>query len=1075
MLGVTKEMFVMPGLGDIQLEAFYRFVNRGLREELKEFPRIENTDPEIEFRLFGERYYIMEPSISERDALYESTTYSSELYAPARLTRRGRKAGAGERTLYIGNIPLMSYQGTFVVNGIDRVIINQVLRSPGIYYDLERDSNGNLVYTGTIISNWGGKLKLELDGRNRIWVRVRKRRKISIQLLLLAMGLDAREIRDNVCHPEIFGGTKASHIWSREQAVSEFYASLYGAEEYPESSDKSEELRGRFFQSRFEMGEIGRVNMDKKLDLGVPSKESFLLPKDVLAAIDYLIGIGIGIGTLDDIDHLKHRRVRTAADLLQDWCGLALERLADSIRVGIRARRDVPTLGGIVNSSLLLTTLKEFFGSHPLSQSLDRTNPLTRMVHERKLSFLGPGGLTRRTAGSQVRDIHPGHYGRVCPIETAEGMNAGLISSLALYAGVDQKGSLTGPFQRVSGILLRGEDAAICASAEDYENYRIATGTSLCVYRRDRGEQVTAARYRQEFVTIAWDHIHLRNILPLQCFSVGASLIPFMESNDANRTLMGSNMQRQAVPLLKPRKCIVGTGLECQVALEYSGAAARRGEVGYTDREVTESSANGGDPKDNESVPRRSPRKRTWMHRGTGLSLGGPFLGGQAAVGGGATEGGESALGRNVLVAYMPWEGYNFEDSVLISERLVSEDICTSIHINKYETEARVTLRGAAEVITGEVPHLDEYFLRHLDGGGLAIPGSWVESGDVLVGKLTPRNSESIRAPESNLLQALFGIDITTSRESCLRVPAGGRGRILDVRWIYPGDTSRYTRGVVHVYVLQEREMQVGDKVAGRHGNKGIVSKIIPRQDLPYLQDGTPIEMILGPLGVPSRMNVGQIFECVLGLAGYFLGRHYRVAPFDERYERGASRKLVHSELREASDRTANPWLFELGNPGKSLLIDGRTGDSFGQPVTVGKAYMLKLVHQVDDKIHVRSNGPYSRVTQQPLKGRSKQGGQRVGEMEVWALEGFGISHVLHEMLTTKSDHFQARREIMNTVVAGEPVYEMETTTPESFRLLIRELRCLALNLDLAVIDESLISNNGWEGHEELLPGSTRD
>nr|AKI29353.1 rpoB [Selaginella uncinata] len=1068
-LETNREMFVMPDLGEVQLEAFFRFINRGLMEELNDFPGIQDTDREIGLRPFDGRYYVIEPLSDERDAVYESIAYSSELYVLLRLTRKG-KACAGEQIVYIGSIPLMSPRGTFVVNGIDRVIINQILRSPGIYYNLERGPSGDPVYTGTIISSRGGKLKLELDGKNRIWVRVRKKRKISIQLLLLAMGLSMKDISDNVCYPDTFRETRENDVWSGEHAVLEFCRLLYGTDEYPELPDIFEELRQKFFQPRFEIGEIGRANLNKKLDLDVPKNEIFLLPKDVLAAIDYLIGIGIGIGTLDDIDHLKNRRIRTAADLLQDQLRLALERLADSMRGGIsRAarRKNVSTMRGVVNSSLLLTTLKEFFGSHPLSQSLDQTNPLTQMVHKRKLSSLGPGGLTRRTASSQVRDIHPSHYGRVCPIGTSEGTNAGLISSLALHADVNHWGYLTSPFHRISGVLSGGDIAAAYVSAED-EGFRITTGTCLSVYRKDRGEQAIEARYRQEFVTLAWDQIHSRSISPLQNFSVGASLIPFLESNDANRTLMGSNMQRQAVPLLRSEQCIVGTGLEGQIALDSRDTitAAQGGKIDYIDGERI-TLVNGEETIDTELVMYRSSNNSTCVHqRPNGrFGKGGFFRKGQIVADSGAVEGGELALGINILTAYMPWEGYNFEDSVLISERLVFGDIYTSIHIEKYEMEARVTPQGIAEIITGEIPHLDDYFLRHLDESGLVLPGSWVETGDVLVGKLTPRNpEESPKAPESNLLQAVFGIDITAARETCLRVPTGGRGRIIDVKWIYPEDTSGHTR-VVHVYVLQAREMQVGDKVAGRHGNKGIISKIVPRQDMPYLQDGTSIDMILSPLGVPSRMNVGQIFECVLGLAGYYLERHYRIIPFDERYEREASRKLVFSEIYEASEQTANPWLFELGNPGKSRLIDGRTGEVFEQPVTVGKAYMLKLVHQVDGKIHARSSGPYSRVTQQPLKGKSKQGGQRMGEMEVWALEGFGVSHILQEMLTTKSDHVQARREVVGTIVAGEPVYGPETTTPESFRLLVRELRCLALDLDLAVVEKELIPNNrSWEG-----------
>nr|QGU93068.1 RNA polymerase beta subunit [Selaginella nummulariifolia] len=1067
----NREMFVMPDPGEIQLEAFYRPINRGSMEESNDFPRIEDTDQGIGFRLFGRQYYVIEPLIEKRDAVYESVTYSSELYVPARLTRKG-KARMGKQTVYIGSIPLMSSRGTFVVNGIDRVIINQILRSPGIYYNLERDSNGNPIYTGTIISNRGGKLKLELDGRNRIWVRVRKKRKISIQLLLLAMGIGAKEVSGNVCYPDAFQKTKEKNVWSREHAVLEFCKLLYGTDEYPvEFSDIFEELRERFFQPRFEIGEIGRINLNKKLDLDVPKNEIFLLPKDMLAATDYLIGIGIGIGTLDDIDHLKNRRIRTAADLLQDQLRLALERLADSMRGGLnRATRHkhVPTIRSVVNSSLLLTTLKEFFGSHPLSQSLDQTNPLTQTVHKRKLSSLGPRGLTRRTASSQVRDIHPSHYGRVCPIETSEGMNAGLISSLALHAGVNHWGYLTSPFHRISRILSE-EDVAAYVSAEEDEGFRITTGTCLSVYRRDdRGKQATVARYRQEFVTFAWNQIHLRSISPSQYFSVGASLIPFLENNDANRTLMGSNMQRQAVPLLRPERCIVGTGLEGQIALDSGdiAIAPRGGRIDYIDGEGATLVVSDGEAMDIELVTYQRSNNNTCMHQKPGgIDQGEVPRKGQVMADCGATKGGELALGRNILTAYMPWEGYNFEDSVLISERLIFEDIYTSIHIDKYEVEARATLQGTAEIITRKIPHLDDYFLRHLDESGLVLPGSWVETGDVLVGKLTPRNpEESLKAPESNSLQAIFGIDTTTARETCLKVPTGGRGRIIDVRWIYPEDTSRYTR-VVHVYVLQKREMQVGDKAAGRHGNKGITPKITPRQDMPHSQDGTSIDTIPSPSGVPSRMNVGQIFERVPGPAGYPPERHYRIRPLDERHEREAPRKLVSPELYGASEQTANPRSLELDNPGKSRSIDGRTGEVFEQPATVGKAHMPKLIHQVDDKIHARSSGPHSRVTQQPLKGRSKQGGQRVGEMEVRAPEGSGVSHIPQEMPTIKPDHVQARRKVVSAIVAGEPVYEPETTTPESPRSPVREPRRLAPDPDLAAVEKNPVSNNrSWKG-----------
>nr|YP_009589798.1 RNA polymerase beta subunit [Selaginella tamariscina]QBL76381.1 RNA polymerase beta subunit [Selaginella tamariscina] len=1065
-LGTNQEMFVMPDPGEAQLEASYRSVDRGSAEEPDDSPVIGDTDREIGPQLFGGRYYIIEPLSDKRDAAYESIAYPSESYVPVRLTREG-KACTGEQIVYTGSIPLTSPQGTLVVNGIDRVTINQILRSPGTYHNLERGSDGNPMYAGTTIPNRGGKSKPELDGRNRIWVRVRKKRKTPIQPLSLAMGSSMKEILENTCYPETSGGaTRENEAWSGEHAVPESCKSLYGTDEYPELSDTFEELRQKFFQPRFEIGEIGRTDSNKKPDLDVSKNEIFPLPRDMSAAIDYSIGTGVGVGNLDDMDHPKNRRIRTVADSLQDQSRLASERLADPVRGGVSKaarRKNVPTTRGVVNSSPLLTTLKESSGSHPLSQSSDQTNPLTQMVHKRKPSSPGPGGLARRTASSRMRDIHPSHYGRACPIETSEGMNAGLISSLALHAGVNHWGYLTSPFCRISGVSSEGNDIVAHVSAAD-EGYRIATGTCLSVYRRDRGRQTAAAWYRQESVTLAWNQIHLRSIPPLQNFPAGAPLTPSLENNDANRTPMGSNMQRQAAPLLRPEQRFVGTGLEGQVALDSGDAATatRGGRIDYIGGGGT-TLASDGETVDTKSIMYQSSNNNnTCVHqRSKGFGNGGFLRKGQIIADGRATEGGELALGRNILMAYMPWEGYNSEDPVPISERLTFGDTYTSIHTERYEAGARVTLQGTAEIITRKTPHSDDYFPRHSDESGPVPPGSWVETGDVSAGKPAPRNPEELpKAPGSNLPQAIPGIDITTAKETRPRVPTGGRGRIIDVRWIYPGDTSKYTR-VVRVYVLQARETQVGDKVAGRHGNKGITSKIAPRQDMPYLQDGTSIDTIPSPPGVPSRMNVGQILERVLGLAGHHPGRHHRIIPFDEGYEREAPRKLVFSETYEASKRTANPWLFELGNPGKSQPIDGRTGEAFEQPVTVGKAHILKPVHQVDKKIHARSGGPHSRVTQQPLKGKSKQGGQRVGETEVRALEGFGVSHTLREMLTTKSDHVQARREMIGTVAAGEPIYGPGTITPEPFRSPVRELRRLAPDSDPAITERNLVFNNG--------------
>jgi DNA-directed RNA polymerase subunit beta len=614
-------------------------------------------------------------------------------------------------------------------------------------------------------------------------------------------------------------------------------------------------------------------------------------------------------------------------------------------------------------------------------------------------------------------------------------------------------GSIESPFYEISAEKAKKKKSrqVVYLSPNRDEYYMIAAGNSLSLNQGIQEEQVVPARYRQEFLTIAWEQIHVRSIFPFQYFSIGGSLIPFIEHNDANRALMSSNMQRQAVPLSRSEKCIVGTGLERQTALDsgVSVIAEREGKILSTDSHKILLSSSGK----TLSIPlvnHRRSNKNNCMHQKSRVPRGKSIKKGQILAEGAATVGGELALGKNVLVAYMPWEGYNFEDAVLISERLVYEDIYTSFHIRKYEIQTDTTSQGSAEKITKEIPHLEAHLLRNLDRNGVVRLGSWVETSDILVGKLTPQiASESSYIAEAGLLRAIFGLEVSTSKETSLKLPIGGRGRVIDVKWIQRDPLDI----MVRVYILQKREIKVGDKVAGRHGNKGIISKILPRQDMPYLQDGTPVDMVFNPLGVPSRMNVGQIFESSLGLAGDLLKKHYRIAPFDERYEQEASRKLVFSELYEASKETKNPWVFEPEYPGKSRIFDGRTGDPFEQPVLIGKSYILKLIHQVDEKIHGRSTGPYSLVTQQPVRGRAKQGGQRVGEMEVWALEGFGVAHILQEILTYKSDHLIARQEILNATIWGKRIPNHEDP-PESFRVLVRELRSLALELNHFLVSE---------------------
>nr|YP_009426940.1 RNA polymerase beta subunit [Hypodematium crenatum]ASU95615.1 RNA polymerase beta subunit [Hypodematium crenatum] len=1064
-------MPVLPELAQIQLKGFNRFVHERLLEELENFPKIEDTDKEVEFRSISGRYQLTQPSVEERDAAYQCVTYSSDPYVPVRLIR-GEDGVVQEEDVRTGSIPWMNSKGTFVINGVARVLVNQILRSPGIYYNRESDQKGVSTYTSTVISDRGGRFKLEMDRKEKIWVRISKKKKISILILLIAMGLSKRDILQNVRYPKIFSNMlkkQEGAIESSEDATAEPYKHSYSATDADISFSESifKELQKRFSQHRCELGRIGRRNLNIKLTLDVPETEHFLLPQDVLAAADHSIEISYGMGNLDDIDHLKNRRVRSVADSLQEQLKLALNRLENSIRQNlsraVRRKRAI-TPRGLVTPAPVTATFKEFFGSHPLSQFLDQINPLSEMVHKRRLSSVGPGGLTRRTASFQARDIHFSHYGRICPIETSEGMNAGLISSLAIQAEVSNSGSLQSPYLKMSESSEKEQLVDSSPAEDDY--YRIATENSLISQWRTGEEELIPVRYQREFLSVLWEQVNFRSIHPLHYFSVGASLIPFIEHNDANCALTGSTMQRQAVPLVNPERCFVGTGLESQVASDSGSVVVseREGQIRYTDGNIIELLSIDEAPSNDVDLRITNNKleiygrsnSNTCIHQKSTALAGELSKRGEVIADGAATARGESASGRNILVAYMPWEGYNFEDAVLISERLIYEDISTSFHIERHEVEVCVTNQGP-ERVTKQIPQLDSHTLRNLDDNGLVESGSWVEAGDALVGKLTPQEgADSSRAPEGRSLQAISGIQLVNARESCLKVPIGGRGRVIDVRWVYPEDDTSNDSEVIHIYILQRRKIQVGDKIAGRHGNKGIVSKILPRQDMPYLQDGTPVDMILSPLGVPSRMNVGQIFECLLGLAGEFSETHYRIVPFDERYEREASRKLVFSEPCKASASTHNPWLFEPDHPGKSRLIDGRTGDPFVQPITTGKAYMMKLIHQVDDKIHARSSGPYALVTQQPLKGRSRRGGQRVGEMEVRASEGFGVSYTSQEMLTIKSDHIQARYKVPSAIMTGKPVYK-PNTVPESFRLLVRELRCMGLNLEHNfIIEEDL-------------------
>jgi DNA-directed RNA polymerase subunit beta len=1045
----TAPSFTLPDLVEIQRASFRWFLEEGLIEELDSFSPITDYTGKLELHFLGKDYKLKRPKYDVDEAKRRDSTYAVQMYVPTRLINK-ETGEIKEQEVFIGDLPLMTDRGTFIINGAERVIVNQIVRSPGVYYKSETDKNGRRTYNASLIPNRGAWLKFETDKNDLVWVRIDKTRKLSAQVLLKALGLTDNEIFDALRHPEYFQKTiEKEGQYSEEEALMELYRKLRPGEP-PTVSGGQQLLDSRFFDpKRYDLGKVGRYKLNKKLRLSVPEPIRVLTPQDILAAIDYLINLEFDIGNIDDIDHLGNRRVRSVGELLQNQVRVGLNRLERIIRERMTVSdADSLTPASLVNPKPLVAAIKEFFGSSQLSQFMDQTNPLAELTHKRRLSALGPGGLTRERAGFAVRDIHPSHYGRICPIETPEGPNAGLIGSLATHARVNAYGFIETPFYPVEGGRVLKEQPPLYMTADEEDDLRVAPG-DIPVDENGYilGESVPV-RYRQDFTTTTPDEVDYVAVSPVQIISVATSLIPFLEHDDANRALMGSNMQRQAVPLLHPERPLVGTGLEAQAARDSGMVIVSRtdGEVTYVAADRLRVREPQGREIEYQLQKYQRSNQDTCLNQRPIVFVGDRVVKGQILADGSATEGGELALGQNILVAYMPWEGYNYEDAILISERLVYDDIYTSIHIEKYEIEARQTKLGPEE-ITREIPNVGEDSLRQLDENGIIRIGAWVEAGDILVGKVTPKG-ESDQPPEEKLLRAIFGEKARDVRDNSLRVPNGEKGRVVDVRVFTREQGDELPPGanmVVRVYVAQKRKIQVGDKMAGRHGNKGIISRILPEEDMPYLPDGTPVDIVLNPLGVPSRMNVGQVFECLLGWSGENLDVRFKVTPFDEMYGEESSRVAVHSKLQEAREILDKDWLFDPDNAGKTQVFDGRTGEAFDRPITVGKAYMLKLVHLVDDKIHARSTGPYSLVTQQPLGGKAQQGGQRFGEMEVWALEAFGAAYTLQELLTVKSDDMQGRNEALNAIVKGKAI--PRPGTPESFKVLMRELQSLCLDI----------------------------
>nr|YP_536933.1 RNA polymerase beta subunit [Neopyropia yezoensis]Q1XDN5.1 RecName: Full=DNA-directed RNA polymerase subunit beta; AltName: Full=PEP; AltName: Full=Plastid-encoded RNA polymerase subunit beta; Short=RNA polymerase subunit beta [Neopyropia yezoensis]AGH27577.1 RNA polymerase beta subunit [Neopyropia yezoensis]QFZ66913.1 RNA polymerase beta subunit [Neopyropia yezoensis]ULU28899.1 RNA polymerase beta subunit [Neopyropia yezoensis]BAE92376.1 DNA-directed RNA polymerase beta chain [Neopyropia y len=1112
---------LLPDLVEIQRASFKWFLLEGLTEVLEIFPKISDPTSRLELQLFGNEYKIKFPRYSVRQAKNRDKTYSAQIYVPAKLTRKDidlpsknqekniksldlssthlqlsaekqiKNKKYKKRLVFIGDLPIMTNRGTFIVSGTERVIINQIIRSPGIYYKQEIDKNGKQIYSASLISNRGSWLKFEIDPKGEIWIRIDKTHKVNAYIFLRAIGLNKDEIEKGLSKYAFL--ISASQIYSVKELAKEIgknnieevtdeeallivYSKLRPNEPATVAVAK-QMLYSRFFDpKRYDLGEVGRYKINKKLGLNIPKTFRVLSPQDILSSIDYLINIkDKNSGNLDDIDHLGNRRVRSVGELLQNQFRVGLNRLERIIRERMMiCDIDSLSLSNLINPKPLIASVREFFGSSQLSQFMDQTNPVAELTHKRRISALGPGGFNKDRAGFAVRDLHPSHYGRICPIETPEGPNAGLIGSLATCARVNVFGFIETPFYPVNQGQVIYHNSPVYLTADEEDDFRVAPGDVKVSKQHYIEGDIIPVRYRQEFITTTPTQVDYIAISPIQVISAATSLIPFLEHDDANRALMGSNMQRQAVPLLYPEKPIIGTGLETKIARDSGMVVISRtsGHVNYVSANKIGIQDNSGRTVHYRLKKYYRSNQDTCINQRPIVWVGEKIVVGQTLADGASTDGGEIALGRNILVAYMPWEGYNYEDAFLISERLVYDDLYTSIHIEKYEVECRQTKLGPEE-ITREIPNVSDNSLKDLDRNGIVVGGSWVEAGDILVGKITPKG-EADQLPEGKLLRAIFGEKARDVRDTSLRLPNAAKGRVVKVRVFtrQKGDElPPGTNAMIRVYVAQKRKIQVGDKMAGRHGNKGIISRILPKQDMPYLSDGTPVDIVLNPLGVPSRMNVGQVFECLLGLAGGYLGKRFKIIPFDEMYGAEASRALVNRKLKEASLITSNKWLFNDQHPGKMQVFDGRTGEPFDNPVTVGRAYMLKLVHLVDDKIHARSTGPYSLVTQQPLGGRAQHGGQRLGEMEVWALEAFGAAYTLQELLTVKSDDMQARNEALNAIVKGKPI--PKPGTPESFKVLMRELQ--SLGLDIAVHKLKLFEDGQRRTVEVDLMSDSKD
>lgn len=1123
-----KEVLELPNLIEIQTDSYKWFLDEGLREMFEEIMPIEDFAGKLSLEFVN--YQLLEPKYTVDEAREHDANYSAPLHVTLRLINK-ETGEIKSQDVFFGDFPLMTKQGTFIINGAERVIVSQLVRSPGVYFNSEMDKNGRETYGTTVIPNRGAWLEYETDAKNISYVRIDRTRKIPLTELVRALGygtdseiieiLGKNDCLMNTLEKDVHKNTEDSRV---EESLKDIYERLRPGE--PKTADSSRSLlTARFFDpKRYDLAAVGRYKINKKLDLktrllgarlaetladpetgeiivesgevvtkpimeklapylkrddfkmftfhpseegvvqepmtlqiikvysennpeevinligngNVPLEYKHITPSDILASMNYFFNLQEGLGSTDDIDHLGNRRIRSVGELLQNQFRIGLTRMERVVRERMSIQ-DIATVTPqqLINIRPVVASIKEFFGSSQLSQFMDQTNPLGELTHKRRLSALGPGGLTRDRAGYEVRDVHYTHYGRMCPIETPEGPNIGLINSLSTYAHVNKYGFVETPYRRVSWDTHKVTDKIDYLTADEEDNYVVAQANSPLNDDGSFVDPVVMARSKDENIEISVDKVDYMDVSPKQVVAVATACIPFLENDDSNRALMGANMQRQAVPLIKPHAPFVGTGIEYKAAHDSGDAliAEHAGTIEYVDaREIRVRREDGALDSYKLMKFRRSNGGKNYNQTPI-VHVGDHVDADEVLADGPSMEQGELALGQNPLIAFMTWDGYNFEDAIAINERLVKEDVYTSIHIEEHESEARDTKLGPEEM-TREIPNVGEDALKNLDEFGIIRVGAEVKDGDILVGKVTPKGVTELSA-EERLLHAIFGEKAREVRDTSLRVPHGGGGIVQDVKIFTREAGDELAPGVnmmVRVYIAQKRKLQVGDKMAGRHGNKGTVSVVIPEEDMPFMPDGTPIDIMLSPMGVPSRMNIGQVLDLHLGMAARKLGIHVTSPVFD-----GARDEDIWNALKEAG----------LPSDGKSILYDGRTGEPFDNRIAVGVMYYMKLAHMVDDKIHARSIGPYSLVTQQPLGGKAQFGGQRFGEMEVWALEAYGAAYTLQEILTYKSDDVVGRVKTYEAIVKGEQI--PQPGVPESFRVLVKELQ--ALGLDMKVLD----------------------